>query len=125
MYIKRKIEDEILKYIERPEIIALIGPRQCGKTTTIKKIYDDLKNAVFLTFEDQEVLNLFEKNIKEFIAVYIIGKDYVFIDEFQYARNGGKLLKFIYDTHHTKIIISGSSALDLTVKAAKFGNVTI
>ncbi|HBV58296.1 MAG TPA: hypothetical protein DEB73_03495 [Candidatus Magasanikbacteria bacterium] len=120
MYIKRKIEDEILKYIERPEIIALIGPRQCGKTTTIKKIYDDLKNAVFLTFEDQEVLNLFEKNIKEFIAVYIIGKDYVFIDEFQYARNGGKLLKFIYDTHHTKIIISGSSALDLTVKAAKF-----
>lgn len=120
MYIKRKIEHEILTYIERPEIIALIGPRQCGKTTTIKKIYGDLKNAIFLTFEDQEVLNAFEKNVKEFIKMYVTGKDYVFIDEFQYARNGGKLLKYIYDTHHTKIIISGSSALDLTVKAAKY-----
>ncbi|MEK7065249.1 MAG: ATP-binding protein [Patescibacteria group bacterium] len=120
MYIKRKIEGEILKYLERPEIIALVGPRQCGKTTTIRKIYGDLKNALFLTFEDQDVLNLFEKNIKEFINLYIIGRDYVFIDEFQYAKNGGKLLKFIYDTHHTKIIISGSSALDLTVKAAKY-----
>ena len=29
-------------------------------------------------------------------------------------------MKFIYDTNHTKIIISGSSALDLTVKAAKY-----
>jgi len=120
MYIKRKIEGEILKYLERPEIIALVGPRQCGKTTTIKKMYGDLKNAVFLTFEDHEVLNLFEKNIKEFVNEYVTGKDYVFIDEFQYAKNGGRLLKFIYDTHHTKIIISGSSALDLTVKAAKY-----
>ncbi|MBI5230533.1 MAG: ATP-binding protein [Candidatus Magasanikbacteria bacterium] len=120
MYIKRKIEDEILKYLKRPEIIALIGPRQCGKTTTIKRIFGDLKNDVFLTFEDQEVLNLFENNIKAFISTYIAGKDYVFIDEFQYAKNGGKLLKYVYDTHHTKIIISGSSALDLTLKAAKY-----
>lgn len=120
MYVKRKVEDEILKYLGRPEIIALVGPRQCGKTTTIKKIYGGLKGAVFLTFEDQEALNLFENNIKKFIDVYIDGKDYVFIDEFQYAKNGGRLLKFIFDTHHTKIIISGSSAFDLTVKAAKY-----
>ena len=120
MYIKRKIEAEIIGYLKRPEIIALIGPRQCGKTTTIKKIYNDLKKAVFLTFEDQDTLNLFEKNIKEFISTHIAGNDYVFIDEFQYAKNGGKLLKYIYDEHPTKIIISGSSALDLTIKAAKF-----
>lgn len=120
MYIKRKIEGEILKYIERPEIIALVGPRQCGKTTTIKKIYGGLKRAIFLTFEDQEILNLFEKNIKVFIQRYVAGNNYIFIDEFQYAKNGGKLLKFIYDTHHAKMIISGSSALDLTIKAAKY-----
>lgn len=119
MYIKRKIEDEIIKYLKRPEIIALIGPRQCGKTTTIRRIFGGLKNGVFLTFEDQEVLNLFEKNIKTFVNMYVTGKEYLFIDEFQYAKNGGKLLKYVYDTHHTKIIISGSSALDLTIKAAK------
>ncbi|MDO9399205.1 MAG: ATP-binding protein [bacterium] len=120
MYIKRKIEYDILKYLHRPEIIALIGPRQCGKTTVLKKIYCSLSDAVFLTFEDQQVLSMFENNIKQFIAVYLADKKYVFIDEFQYAKNGGKLLKYIYDLHHTKIIISGSSAIDLTVKAIKF-----
>ena len=122
MYIKRKIEDEILRYLERPEIIAVIGPRQCGKTTTLKKIYGSLKNAVFLTFEDQEALSLFENDIKQFSATYLNGRDYVFIDEFQYAENGGKLLKYLYDTYQgrVKIIISGSSAVDLTVKAVKY-----
>jgi uncharacterized protein len=120
MYIKRKIEDVILKYLDRPEIIAIVGSRQCGKTTLLKKIFSERKNANFLTFEDQGVLSLFENNIKQFVATYVIGKDFVFIDEFQYAKNGGKLLKYIYDTHHTKIIISGSSAIDLTVKAIKY-----
>ncbi len=120
MYIKRKIEYDILKYLHRPEIIALVGPRQCGKTTVLKKIYSSLSDAIFLSFEDQQVLSMFENDIKQFVDVYLAGKKYVFIDEFQYAKNGGKLLKYIYDLHHTKIIISGSSAIDLTVKAIKF-----
>ncbi|MFH1232515.1 MAG: ATP-binding protein [Patescibacteria group bacterium] len=120
MYIQRQIEDDILKYLNSPEIIAIVGPRQSGKTTVIKRIYQNLSDAIFLTFEDQQTLSLFEKNIKEFIQTYVVGKKYVFIDEFQYAQHGGKLLKYIYDTNHTKIIISGSSAIDLTIKAIKF-----
>ncbi|MEK7161163.1 MAG: AAA family ATPase, partial [Patescibacteria group bacterium] len=120
MYIKRKIEGTILKYLPEKEIIALVGPRQCGKTTLLRHIYETVKEeAVFITFEDIETLALFEKDINSFIAVY--GKyKYVFIDEFQYAHNGGKLLKFWYDTNPTKIIVSGSSIIDLTVKAIKF-----
>lgn len=120
MYIKRKIEDDILKYLKMPEIIALVGPRQSGKTTVMKKIYGTLNNAVFLTFEDQQVLSLFENNIKEFADAYVKNSRYVFIDEFQYAKRGGKLLKYLYDLYNVKIIISGSSAVDLTVKAIKF-----
>jgi len=120
MYIKRKIEDTILKYLKEKEIIALVGPRQCGKTTLLKHIFETVKQeAVFLTFEDMEALTLFEKDIKGFIALY--GKyKYIFIDEFQYAHNGGKLLKFWYDTSPAKIIVSGSSIIDLTIKAIKF-----
>ncbi len=120
MYIKRKIEDEISRYLKRPEIIAIVGPRQCGKTTMLKKVFSKLQNAAFLTFEDQQVLMVFEKNIKQFAATYMEGKKYIFIDEFQYAKNGGKLLKYLYDEHHAKIIISGSSAIDLTVKTIKY-----
>lgn len=74
----------------------------------------------FLSFEDHAILTLFETNIKKFIAEYVTGRSYVFIDEFQYAREGGKLLKYLYDLHHTKVIISGSSAIDLTVKAVRY-----
>ena len=120
MYIKRKIEGDILRYLKRPEIIAIVGPRQCGKTTVLKRVYETTKNAVFLTFEDQGALSLFENNIKQFINTYVKGRDFVFIDEFQYAKTGGKLLKYIYDTERVKMIISGSSAIDLTVKAIKY-----
>ncbi|OGF22259.1 hypothetical protein A2Y83_04250, partial [Candidatus Falkowbacteria bacterium RBG_13_39_14] len=120
MYIKRKIEDDIFRYLQRPEILAIVGPRQCGKTTLMRKIYSDLDDAVFLSFEDQQILSLFEKNIKGFAETYVEGKRHVFIDEFQYAKNGGKLLKYLYDLHHTKIIISGSSATDLTIKAIRY-----
>lgn len=120
MYIKRKIEDDILRYLARPEVLAIIGPRQCGKTTTLKRIYSGLEKAVFLSFEDQQVLSLFEHNIKQFAETYVAGNKYVFIDEFQYAKHGGKLLKYLYDEDRIKIIISGSSAVDLTVRAVKF-----
>ena len=39
------------------------------------------------------------------------------IDEFQYAKEGGKKLKYIYDKYRIKILISGSSSVELTVKA--------
>ncbi|MCG2701503.1 ATP-binding protein [Candidatus Parcubacteria bacterium] len=122
MYIKRKIEDDILRYLDRKEILAIVGPRQCGKTTTLLKIFNSLKQErkVFLNFEDREDLSLFENNIKRFAEVYAVENKYIFIDEFQYAKNGGKLLKYLYDLYNVKIIISGSSATDLTVKAIKF-----
>src|SRR3989338_7974830 len=103
MYIKRKIEDQIEKYLGTREIIAVVGPRQCGKTTLFENIYKTLKKAVFVTFEDQKILNLFEKNIDQFIVEYVKGNSYIFIDEFQYAKNGGKNLKFIFDTYNIKI----------------------
>ena len=36
MYIKRNLEDKIIRYLEVPEIIAVVGSRQCGKTTMLE-----------------------------------------------------------------------------------------
>ena len=38
MYYKRELEDKIKAYIDKPEIIAVLEPRQVGKTTPSKKI---------------------------------------------------------------------------------------
>ena len=40
MYYKREIEEKIEQYLETPEIIAIFGPRQVGKTTLLKEIHN-------------------------------------------------------------------------------------
>jgi len=121
MYYKRKLENTILEYLDKKEILAIVGPRQSGKTTLLKKIQIGLKNSVFLNFEDKEVLELFETDIKNFAKKYFNNYKYIFIDEFQHSKNGGKNLKYLYDFYDkNKIIISGSSAIDLTIYAIKF-----
>lgn len=120
MYIQRKLESTIFRHIDSKEIIAIVGPRQAGKTTLVQHILSAKKKCVSVTFDDKDVLDLFERNIKEFIALYVRGNSILFIDEFQYAKQGGRHLKFIYDTERIKIFISGSSAPELTVQASKY-----
>jgi len=71
MYYKREIESKIEQYLDTPEIIAIFGARQIGKTTLLKHIYKQVSNPIFLTFEDIELKVLFEEDIKSFIALYI------------------------------------------------------
>ena len=122
MYITRKLEEKIKKFLKVPEILAIIGPRQCGKTTLVKKFYNDLKpHSIYLSFEDRQVLEIFETDIKAFEELYVKSYKYIFIDEFQYAGEGGKNLKYLYDFNPgKKIIITGSSTIDISIKAIKF-----
>jgi len=93
MYLKRDLEDKIKQYLKTPEIIAVLGARQVGKTTLLQKLYSEQKSAIFLTFEDIEIRILFEEDIKSFIKLYIEPYKIIFIDEFQYAKKGGQQLK--------------------------------
>jgi len=120
MYVERILEKKLDKYLKTKEIIAVVGARQCGKTTLLHHFMSKLNNKEILSFEDQELLQLFSNDIKSFIEIYVKGRDYLFIDEFQYAKNGGKQLKYIYDNFKIKIFISGSSAQDLAVQGLKY-----
>ncbi len=120
MYIKRDLETKLRDYLNTREVLAIVGPRQCGKTTLMEHVFKGLKNARFISFEDREALELFSKDINAFADLYAKGVDYLFIDEFQYARRGGKQLKYLYDSLRTKIIISGSSAPELSVQSLKY-----
>jgi hypothetical protein len=119
IYIPRLLDGKLRKFLSAPEVIAIVGARQVGKTTLMKRLYEDLPGPKgFLDFEDPELVALFEEDIKAFAQLYVKAKRYLFIDEFQHTRQGGKLLKYLYDNSNTKFIISGSSSLDLTVRAA-------
>lgn len=120
MYIKRKIEYQIQASLKSKEIIAIVGPRQCGKTTLLKHIANGLNDINYISFDDLKALQMFNQDIETFVITYIKGKKFLFIDEFQYAKEGGKKLKYIYDSNDIKIFISGSSAIDLTIHAVKY-----
>lgn len=120
LYIKRKIDTKIQEYLKLPEILAIVGPRQSGKTTYLKHLLEYRKGR-YVSFEDIDILNLFNNDLKKFVEVYLSDTELLCIDEFQYAENGGKNLKYIFDTYKDKkIIISGSSAIDITIHAIKF-----
>jgi len=120
IFIKRKIDTKIQGYLDLPEILAIVGPRQSGKTTYLQHLLQQ-RDGFYLSFEDRDTLNLFNSNIKQFVEKYIEGVNLICIDEFQYAREGGKNLKYIFDTFPgRKIIISGSSAIDITIHAIKY-----
>lgn len=122
-YIPREKEKILRKYIGKgkKQAVALIGPRQAGKTTLLKKIQKELRKqkTAFLTFENQEDRVLFAENIEGFKKLYG-NYDVIFIDEFQYAKDGGQKLKYLYDTTKAQFVVSSSSSLDLTFQTGKF-----
>lgn len=132
-YVKRDIFDEIFNWIEKEEIIAIKGPRQVGKTTLLTQIIDSLlskgapaANIFLFSFENINILESFKQE-REAILRFLLdeagpeGKIFIFIDEFQYLKDGGKLLKLLFDIEpRLKFIITGSSSLELTSSTAKF-----
>ena len=120
-YVTRDLEDKIWDYMDKPEIISVTGPRQSGKTTLLLKIHEELDNSNYISFEDRDALDLFEEDVKDFSKIYLEGYDQLIIDEFQYADKGGKQLKYLYDHYpDKKILITGSSISEMTVKGLKY-----
>lgn len=133
MFIQRELIQRIKLFIKRDEFISIIGPRQSGKTTFLKIIEEYLINELrvnpeliqSVTFEDRKLLMEFEADpisfIRSFMSTPAKEKFYLMIDEFQYAQDGGQKLKLIYDTlKNIKIIITGSSSLDIKAKVGGF-----
>ncbi len=132
IYFHRTLLDQIVKWLDRKEILAVKGPRQSGKTTLLNMIKEYLiknkkinpENIIYVTFEDRDLLGMFEKDPKEYIKNHIAGKSgriFFLIDEFQYLKDGGQKLKFLYDVYdNVKFIITGSSSLELTGNTAKY-----
>ncbi|MCL5412835.1 MAG: ATP-binding protein [Candidatus Marsarchaeota archaeon] len=130
-YIKRLLFEEIKRWIGRREIIAIKGPRQSGKTTMLEVISAwlaeekgvDAYHIIYVTFEDRGELDAFLQDPKGFTARRMrdSGTHYFLIDEAQYCDGLGQKLKLIYDLFkNVKLIITGSSSLELRNQTGKF-----
>ncbi len=117
MYIfKRKIEDKILKSLKKQGLVILLGPRQSGKTTLVKKIVKDLNGEYFLC-ERADVRKYFVEGEPEKLKELVGDNKLVIFDEAQTIVNIGKILKLFYDTYpKIKVIATGSSSFELSNK---------
>jgi predicted AAA+ superfamily ATPase len=107
MYVNRDIKDDFEKIAAAYEIVALVGPRQAGKTTFLKERVKGI-NADYLMFDDPDVLELFNLDIKRFENQYLEGYELAALDEVQYGAEAGRKLKYLADKER-KIWITSSS----------------
>jgi len=128
---KRKVIDEILKYISDQGVIILYGARQVGKTYILYWLRDYLKEmgeeVFYLDLEDRRYLNILNrdgpeglKNILLDYGVNLEKRVYVLIDEIQYLKNPTNFLKLLSDHYlDFKAVVSGSSTFEIRKKMEK------
>ena len=116
-YIKRILENELLRKLEDNKAIILYGPRQSGKSTLLKQIFSD-NNAVLWLYGDQaQTQSLFEDISVPSIRTIAGNKKIVIIDEAQMIKDIGIKLKIFTDyLDGIKVIATGSSSFDLANK---------
>ena len=78
MYLKRFLEDEIIKASKNYPVVLVTGQRQIGKSTMLYNIKEE--NRKYVTFDDIDARNLARKDPKLFLENY--GYPLI-IDEFQ------------------------------------------
>jgi len=113
---ERTTLSQIQRELKIPHIKDIIGVRRCGKTilmyqiiSTLMKDNIDVKNILYLNFDDPELTDL-EETIKTSLH---INPDisHVFFDEIQNVKEWEKTIRVYYDRKKFKqIFVSGSSA---------------
>ena len=115
-YIHRLQEDTIKNTIKRQKSILLLGPRQTGKSTLIKRMESNL----FISLMDPKTRQRYEKNpellegeIKTYLANKKVRLPLVVIDEVQKVPILLDAAQEIIDNHKGIFILTGSSARKL------------
>lgn len=111
-FIKRKAEDTVRQYLKIFPVVAVLGPRQCGKSTLVKtlaatwgdSLYLDLQNDADLSKLNQPSY-FFQSNTDKIIC----------LDEIQLVPELFSVLRSVVDKNRQngKFILLGSASRDL------------
>ena len=97
MYIKRMMEDNIIKLSKEFPVIVVSGARQVGKSTMLQMLKSQTMN--YVTLDDLNARSLALSDPKYFLEQYPYP---VLIDEIQYAPNLLNYIKIIVDEQRLK-----------------------
>lgn len=114
-YLNRELTDQILNKLQANKVVIVYGARRVGKTMLVENILRQINEPVLiLNGEDinahDKLANRSIENYKQIVGTHKL----VYIDEAQKIPEIGLKLKLMVDEiPGLKIIISGSSALDI------------
>ena len=116
--INRIIEKNIHQRLHKGKVILLLGARQVGKTTLVKKIINQYHNqALYLSGDEIDIREMLS-NASSTQLKSVLGKNrLVIIDEAQRIPNIGITLKIMVDNFpDIQVIATGSSSFELADK---------
>ncbi len=112
---KRKISIKLRGYIDSYKAIALIGPRQSGKTTLAKSVFSDFE---YLSLENPDTRSRAEEDPRLFLSAI---KGDVIFDEIQNVPTLLSYLQEILDNKGDKrrFILTGSNSFQISEKISQ------
>jgi uncharacterized protein len=114
----RDIEPNIEAALFKGKMIVLLGPRQSGKTTLVKKIVQAHgDSAMYYDCQLAHIRDHFVPGEPDHLLPLANNKKIVVFDEAQTIQDIGSILKAFHDTYPgTQILATGSSSFDLANK---------
>jgi predicted AAA+ superfamily ATPase len=122
MYIQRLIEKDLTKQLDDNKIVILLGARQVGKTTLMEPFVRERAGIMLnCDIEVDKARLLAAHTLAPQEAMHYLGSPpLLVIDEAQNLPEIGRIVKAWYDAGVvTKIVLLGSSSLDLLDKTAE------
>lgn len=112
----RDVATHVVSRLDRQKVIVLLGPRQVGKTTLVRRIAAEQELPfLYLNADDVEVPELLAKRSAAALRSVIGNHQLIIIDEAQRVAEIGLKLKLLVDTYpEIQLIVTGSSSLDLS-----------
>jgi predicted AAA+ superfamily ATPase len=113
--LKRYLLASLLAQLDLGKALILLGPRQCGKTTLLKMLFERQQEPfVWWNGDEPDIRALLPTATSSRLRQLIGRNRLLIIDEAQRIENIGLVLKLIVDNlPEVKVIASGSSSFDL------------
>lgn len=114
----RHLDDPIrAHFTKRREILVLLGSRQTGKTTLVKRLFPD---AQYLLVDNEPVRRMLESyDVNVYRSALKSGTTKLIIDEIHLVSNPGRAAKIIYDQLPIQLILTGSSSFHIKNRTAE------
>jgi predicted AAA+ superfamily ATPase len=117
-YIHRALTTPLTKYLQNFPAVVILGPRQCGKSTLVKHLTKDLKDAIYLDLEKMDD----RARLTEPELFFKLNRNkLICLDEIQKMPEIFSILRSVIDENNRngQFLILGSASRDLIKQSSE------